>query len=383
MRSKIMIWCTLVLLVVIGCNRFDKDFKEYQTVAEFEEAFIEAANTGLKSNNNSFIKEYYAQRYYNKEIGNSSIFDIYSQEAWSENVALTMQETSHYEYSLTLTDTDFEYTWEDRIARNGYKYEWRGIPDDSPNLVIAQSLTFLTCTYCPTAKLKLMEILDDYPSQFLYLSYHSDEDDPFSIYNKFEFERDYWHRPVAPYVMFQGRNGYQGAGSSNLNRYRQDVETFIEETFELEISWLEGAIYDSQTISGLLTVSFTTLNQDNLYLFYVVYEKETEHTYLYNQGVHASNVVRGRGYHRLDSITSGRDIHFTFESVEILNDVSENYLVVWIQRIADLQNHQAGDKILNAKQKKLYNSNPTPRQNGERGRSPLQQERGKELSFTN
>jgi len=351
----------IVLLIVLnGCNRFEKDLL-FQSVADFEIQFIETANNALKSNNIEPIMKYYHYTYNNYGNKYEDIVRLFTSETWTDSVLLTIERKNPDEYLLTLTDLlvrneqtiEFYVEWEDQIERKSRNFAWVGyqpdIIENPQQLVIAQSLTYLTCTYCPKVKAELKKIEKAYPNHFLYLSYHSHFADPLSLYNLWSIEKRYWGDPLAPYVLLQGRFGYQG--SSEITLYKPQVRNLIQETPDLWLFDLKTLPFEDNTLYGEVRINFSNLNTSDLYLFYVIYEKEKDNYYLYGNGAKASNVVRGRGYHNLENIVSDDFVNFSV-TLEYITEF-EYYLVVWVQKITDINRRQDGDKILHSLQMKV------------------------------
>ena len=367
---KKILWILLVLILAIyGCNRFEKTFQipyvpPPQTPEEFTTEFLEIAVDALKESNIEPLMEFYRNDYDNNGITKEEMRDLFLSEVWTDSVNISMEEISTNRYMLTLSDPAIGYIheWEDKIERYDMRYYWVGIPTDNPppplsTLVIAQYLTYLTCQSCPEAKRELMSIEEEYPDSFLYLAYHSHAADPLSLYTRYAEERRYWGEPNAPYVLFQGRYEFEGIGSGTLENYKPTVDNILENPEDIYLSDLRIESIEGRTIEGSVVVSMIIdidlclYEPSDLYLYYVVYEKETDYTYQYGAGLHAGNVVRGRDKKPID--TFGEPISFTLLAQTDLD--IDCYLVAWVQRIADINRWQAGDQIYNAIQIKIEN----------------------------
>ena len=216
-------------------------------------------------------------------------------------------------------------------------------------VIIAQAFTQLTCQSCPNSEAVLNDILQDNPNNFIVLKYHVN--DSLATYSQPTIEFSYYGLQVMPTVIFDGRNKIVGASDTALNSYQAIADNMLAEEPEL---FLEIEFYEvlGQTVSGSVNISFdNNLDLDNLYLYYLVYEEETEALNHANQK--ATKVVRERKRMILENLENNSVHNFSLES-SYFHD-TDLYLVVWVQRIVNTSSQNTEtDKIYNAVKQRLY-----------------------------
>jgi hypothetical protein len=204
---------------------------------------------------------------------------------------------------------------------------------------------------CPNVSNALSDIADAFPDNFIYLKYHT-ANDSLALYDNFLLERTYYDLPtVQPITIFQGQTIILGGTQANIERYPQIVSDLLSQEAEITLEILESSV-TGRSVSGIVALNFYALDTTNLYLYVVVYEKETTAPYIFQPALNAKNVVRGRHSQPLTNIVSGQRVNFTLETQRHL--AHDTYIVVWVQRIADINRFSPTDRILNATYQRLF-----------------------------
>jgi hypothetical protein len=356
-----------MLFCFTACDRFDNTFTPRQTAEEFVNEFEGVATDYLKAGNINSLMSFYEDDYLNNGVTKDSIQTFYSTYEWTENAKINMERINSLSYTFSVIDTTIsvDKSWVDYIGFIGKQCRWVGNglmdsteppepPETVKQIVLAQSLTYITCQYCPYAKRELKRLEEIYEGNFVFLAYDSRPREPFGFYNAFNEERTYWDNPEEPFVLFQGRRAESGANPATLNRYKDNIDYFRDQDAEIELNNLQFTVNGLQ-ISGAVELNYSQLNEENLYLFYVVYEDHTTVNYqtsVEGEIINFGNVVIGRGKHLLEELYDGKEVGFELVSQTDLD--TDTYLVVWVQRIENLNRIGTNDKVLNAVKSPLY-----------------------------
>ena len=352
--KKLILLMLIVSIIVIACDRFEREF---ETVDEFRENFTVSATNYLRNDDIESLMTFYSDMYKNNGVSKDSLATIFASRNWSEQaeIIVTSIPGQRTRFNIEVRDSEFTVSWSDVIRLEAGNYIWYGNqmePIEARQVVIAQVFTALHCANCPNASEALHTIAMAFPYNFIYLKCHVGGDS-LSNYSNFREESVYYSssdRIPQPTVVFQGQTTIIGGTSAQTERYPQVVQDFIAQDAAIVVNDLKHSV-NNRTITGSVVLNFTTLNPENLYLYYVVYEKETTATYESRPTMHAGNVVRARGSQPLNNLWDGQRIDFEFESTRHLGD--DTYLVVWVQRIQDINRRSDSDAILNAIRQKL------------------------------
>jgi hypothetical protein len=343
----------LMLISFTGCDRFDNTFTPAQTPDVFVKEFAVATEM-LRERNIAGLLDFYADDYMNNGTSKDSLTTFFSSYEWTENAEISLSQNSHISYTFYVKDLDNEVNknWTDIIGLVGKHYRWVGNTLSEPlpppkQLVLAQSLTYITCQYCPKAKRELKQLEAIYEGSFIFLSYDSRPREPFAYYNAFIDERTYWDNPDQPFVIFQGQRAEISADPEVLSKYRENIEYYRNQDTEIEINNLQFLV-NRRTIGGAVELSYKNLDKENLYLYYAIYEEYTDVNYQNSadgEVINFGNVVIGRGQHLLEGLYDGKAVTFELEAQTDLD--TETDLVVWVQRIENLGRIGTNDKVLN------------------------------------
>ena len=350
--KKTMLLLLILTILIISCDRFDRDFAPGITIEEFVQLFETTGTLYLKENNIPSLMNFYSNNYLNDGMSKSGIQNFFSSHDWTENaeISLSNYTNSNSSFYVTIKDQSIDTTWVDYIRPESEKYVWIGNQisgiEDSEYFVISQSFTYITCQNCPLAAVKLQEVESIYPYNFIYLKYHIN--DALSLYNRFNDEWMYYGQPNPPHTVFQGRITL--SGTSQLDSYQPIVDGLMQENPELAIENLSYTVSD-RTVEGSVDIDFKEVNTENLYLHYLIYEKEREEQYVYGGRPYVSNVVRARGMHLLENVEN--QASYSFELLSPVDIPDDGYLVVWVQRMANTNLYSEGDMIYNAIREKI------------------------------
>ena len=479
--KKILFIVLVVLVTLIGCDRFERDFTSAERQTDFEKRFVEDGTEYLRANDHDSFLDFYSSAYLNNGISKDGIVDFITSHTWTPDAEVLLSpEGSGYRVTLRDTAIDVDSTWVDLTALEVYVYRFRGNQDPitlqsrrafelsfasdgsgylkdgeidtfmdyysdeylnngqekedlealfegntwgadaeiivtpegagyrvvfnnagdevfswidvialegdnvrwvgnqqrvrSSLLVIAQGFTGLWCTSCPDAATAYSNLEAMFPDNFVYLKYHLDiRQDSLVLYNEYREEQNYYGTPntiVAPVAIYQGETRVNAAGSPAAIRAQEViVRNLILQEAEIELENLNFTIHETRkprdTVKGSVQLRFSDLDTSNLYLFYTVYQKETTATYNYAPSIYAKNVVRARGHHKLLDLADGDIVEFELESAEFATRpgrpnpeyrsfADNTYIVVWVQRIENIDSRQDGDRILNAVKQNLF-----------------------------
>ena len=359
--KRLILLMLVVSIAIFGCDRFERDF---ENVDRFIDEFRIRGTQSLRQDNISLMMSFFADNYLNNGVSKDSLATFFSYYPWTEKaeIIVTPVVGSRTRFNITVTDDGiltedglpFLTMWSDVARLVGSNYLWYGNqlePIESNQVVIAQVFTELRCANCPNASDALHEIAETFPDNFIYLKYHV-RNDSLSLYDSFAEERQYYNANVQPIVVFQGQTMVTGGLPAHTDRYAQIVQDLLVNDPEIALTNLEHTV-NNRTISGSVVLNFAGLNPENLYLYYVVYEKETTATYQVgpSAGMLAKNVIRGRGRQPLNPV-SGQRVNFVLEAEKHLD--TDTYLVVWVQRIENINRQSPSDRILNAIRKELF-----------------------------
>ena len=337
---------------------------------EFIEGFNVNAKTYLLESKIEDLMNLYSNNYMNDGSDRNDMELLFNPETpieWTTNVVLQATDYGRTAYRIVLKDevAGVDTTWVDYVGVSGEEYLWvgnqdEGDPEKFSRVVFAQGFTGLDCQSCPLSSNRLKEIAKKYPENFVYIKYHSGNTsfgDSLILYNRFRDEVVYYGAFSNPAATFQGEALI--SGTNNLNSYQTSVERLLKETPELRLNDLQFAV-NNRTITGSVSINFTQLDTEHLYLHYAVIEKIVEgakNSYA-NPPTDADNVVRGRGRHLMVNLTSGSTVNFDLLSQKPLVYPSgasrDMYVVVWVQRmINDDGVRHMEDKILDVIKKDI------------------------------
>jgi len=358
--KKIIYLLILIIAIISACDRFDHEYKAVitQTADEFVVNFSQQANIKLKNNDINALMDYYSDSYLNDGLNKDDMRAFFMSQNWTDSTMLFIEKVFNnkpFAYNFNLTDSTIHYNknWVDYLQKINDKWFWVGNKENETEIpqkvVIAQAFTQLTCQSCPNSEAVLNDILQDNPNNFIVLKYHVN--DSLATYSQPTIEFSYYGLQTMPTVIFDGRNKIVGASDTALNSYQAIADNMLAEEPEL---FLEIEFYEvlGQTVSGSVNISFdNNLDLDNLYLYYLVYEEETEALNHANQK--ATKVVRERKRMILENLENNSVHNFSLES-SYFHD-TDLYLVVWVQRIVNTSSQNTEtDKIYNAVKQRLY-----------------------------
>ena len=352
MKTKIILILSIAWLL-LSCDRFDREFSPQVTINEFTESFVNSGKELLTNGDIAGFMAFYSSEYLNNGTTKTDLENYFLLYDWSESVIISLSQISTLSFNVTISDAtiDVHDTWVDFARMESGNYFWIGngsTPIDLPKqIAIAQSFTGLWCSNCPEAAAELQRIESLYPDNFIYLKYHMS--DALQMYNNFSDEHAYYGRPNPPTTIFQGQQILTGTSSAVLSAYQVVVEGILTDDAYITIEDVTFSVGDLN-VEGSVSIFYEDFDINNLYLHYLVFEKEKNNTYTHG-GAKATNVVRARGKHLLDHFDSGE--RFNFE-LELLEQVDDNaYLVIWVQRMENTSGFSEGDGIFNAIKIKL------------------------------
>jgi hypothetical protein len=331
-------------------------------VEEFLVFFQEEATNYLRDNDIDNVLCFFSDDYLNSGITKDDLADFFNSISWSPEaiIEVSSARNRNTSYTISVLDavSDVDSTWVDYVEYTNEQFLWVGNKQTMIELVVlAQSFTALSCRFCPDASGRLHEIESIYPDNFIFIDYHNG--DSLSVYNNFAEEVTYYRDSIGqlnmPTVVFQGQTIIRGAGS-NINRYLPTVQTLLAVEPEIGIQIIEHSVVN-RDITGSVKIVFNPdkppTSSDNLYLYYLVYQREVPGAiYQYDTSKTASRVVRARGSVPIVSLESDQVIQFSLASTKHLTQ--DTFLLVWVQKIADIGTWSADDKILNAVRKPLF-----------------------------
>lgn len=359
--NKILILIMISLVLLLACDRFKHDYQQLVTISqkEFEEIFVQQANAYLKNNNITSLMEFYSDNYLNSGMTKEDIKSYFLSKVWTDSVSLEIArniDTKQSSYTIRLKDEliSVDTTWTDHLQKVNNKWLWygdrQGEVEVNKQVVLVQAFTNLRCQNCPQSEAKLKEIYLANPHNYIILKYHLGAGDSLAgAYSHFSEERTYYNQNNPPVAVFQGQNVLVGASESVLNAYESVSNNLLSQEAQLDIE-IDSYTVSAYYVSANINIDFKDVNQENLYLYYAVYEEETDAVNTYSN-LKASNVVRARGRQTL--IPGETSVSFSLDSPKYI--ANDTFLVVWIQKIVDISAHnQETDKIYNAVKQKLY-----------------------------
>ena len=356
-KQFLIILITITILTIVSCDRFERDFKPQITIQEFVQIFNTNSTNYLKNNNISAIMNYFSDDYLNNGIIKNDISAYFISINWTQEALINITPYSSagklfaYNFNIKDTGNSIDTTWVDYLKFESGKYIWSGNQtqaiENPKQVVLAQAMTALNCPSCPYSEQKLHFLETLYPNSFIFLEYHFF--DSLSVYNNFNDERIYYNITSTPMVVFQGQTKIAGGTQASLDLYQPVVESFLNQDAEINIKNLEFTV-ENNTVTGSVVLNFDQIKTDNLYIHYAIYEKETTAMNYINEP--ASHVVRARGKHLLENLQNNSQINFELTSTKYLD--SDTYLVIWVQRMMNLNSQHENDKIFNAIKQKLY-----------------------------
>jgi len=360
--KKLFLILLIASIIIIGCDRFERNFVAPMTIEEFIYQFSTSATRLLINGAIDSLVVFYSAYYKNNGFRQDDVIKFFDSKEWTEQAKISISQQSRSNtitFGVEIKDAGipFDTTWVDVARLESGKFVWYGNQTDPivmpKQVVVAQVLTSLDCSACPTVKRRLLELQESFQERLIFLKYHTRFvlPDSLALYDDFREEAVYYGSPATrPIAIFQGEI-IRGGSPADMEQYYGIIQRFASEYAEVKLSNLTHSV-NNRTITGSVVLNFADLNTENLYLHYAVYEKETNAVYLRDRDVRAGHVVRGRGLQALNDYKDGEAVNFEFVSERFLDD--DTYLVVWVQRMQNLDRRTDSDRILNAIKIRLF-----------------------------
>jgi hypothetical protein len=346
---------------MLSCDRFSRSFEipPEVTFEGFVETFVREASEHLRARDISAIMSYYTDGYVNNHQDKTDMVAFYTRDWTAEaEISVTAIRNTSKRFALRISDPgiDVDVAWEDTagIVSNTIRWIGDGVFETEPValVLLAEVFTALTCRFCPLYVDKLAELSEIYSSELIYIKYHIG--DSLRVEDDFSRERTYYSSQSQPTIIFQGQTKLTNTNAATINSFDEIVADFLSMEPEMTISDLTFSLAD-RVITGAVTLSFDDIDISDLYLMMAVYQETTDAMMIFaspgNPRKPATHVVRGRAFQPLVALASSGRVSFEFTSEQYI--ATDSYLVVWVQRMADINAMGGNDKVLNAVKVKI------------------------------
>lgn len=350
-RFPVLILISAALLFTLGCDRFTHTF-EPPVIIDFQsELFtpLQTAFSGQPEAGLDAVMDYFADDYLHfgltKFDRRTWLQGIYAAQPEAEaTVSLLNSEelsdsTAVANWRLKITaqrDTtvlaDSTFTGE-RLALRGGHWLLRGnrlsapLPTPQQHIVV-EYFTFMGCPSCPPVEAKLHELQLEHPDRLSYVEQHISG--PLNVYG--DDSNIYYGVSSVPFSVIQGETSLAGSTQAVLDEYDTQVNALLDTESPIRYTILDAGI-DGTFVSGSvdLQVLEEGFSQENLWLYYVLIEKESSYTNTWGQ--HLRNVIRARGRKNLSAANLDEPVSFNFECLVPLPD--DPALVLFVQTRPD------------------------------------------------
>lgn len=334
---KQILFLFILLVFISSCDRFEHElFKSAEIEAALGEFFSDLET--ITADSLEVVLDWYSEDYLNDKQDKYDIENTYENYflEYGDDLILSGELVEYWNSKRLiwdllgiLPDSTFIISQnEDYLIMEDGGYRFYGNQeappalDESKPVVLVEFFTSTFCTNCPSASMKLEEMLAEYGEQMILIEYVQDKD-PAMLYSP---ESGYYGA-FQPGVVFQGEFLINGAGENSLAEYDMRYTQAVEEFLEFRFTDIE------MTLSGMevnLEVSWeflTEINIANLQLRAVLLEENPDFHYNASPSVHFENrIIAGRDV-PFDESRSGATI--TIDLVEALP--ADYSAVVWLQ----------------------------------------------------
>lgn len=155
-------------------------------------------------------------------------------------------------------------------------------------LVIAEYFTFRTCPNCPPAEVKLQDLQNQYPENFIYLEHHITMelavpgDQTFNYYSAY----------APPVTVFQGMEKVTQSNPASLSQYQAIVDNLAQVELPVYYTINDLEINGNGLTAQIFLDPQIDLQQEDMVLNAVIITDEVEYQNYDQQPLH--NVVRGK-----------------------------------------------------------------------------------------